>query len=33
MNWRTLILSLGMIGGSFLAIEFLASVLAQAASR
>ena len=33
MNWRTLFLGLGMLGGSFIAIEFLASVLTQAASR
>lgn len=33
MNWRTLLLSIVMLGGSFVAIELLASVLSQAASR
>jgi hypothetical protein len=33
MNWRTLLLGIGMLGGSFLLIEFLASVLTEVASR
>ncbi len=33
MNWRTLLLGICMLGGSFIAIELLASVLTQAASR
>jgi hypothetical protein len=33
MNWRTLLLSIFMLGGSFIAIELLASVLAEAGAR
>ena len=33
MNWRTLLLSIGMLGGSFIVIELLASVLTEVASR
>jgi hypothetical protein len=33
MNWRTLLLSIAMLGGSFALIELLASLLTQAASR
>ncbi len=33
MNWRTLLLGIGMIGGSFIVIELLASVLSGVASR
>lgn len=33
MNWRTLLLGIGLLGGSFLVIELLASVLAEVASR
>jgi hypothetical protein len=33
MNWRTLLISLGMLGGSFVVIELLANVLTQAATR
>ena len=33
MNWRTLLLGIALLGGSFLAIELLASVLAEVASR
>jgi hypothetical protein len=33
MNWRNLLLSLGMLGGSVVVIELLANVLTQAATR
>jgi hypothetical protein len=33
MSWRNLLLSLGMLGGSFVVIELLANVLTQAATR
>jgi hypothetical protein len=33
MNWRNLLLSLGMLGGSLAVIELLANVLTQAATR
>jgi hypothetical protein len=33
MNWRTLLLGIFMLGGSFLAIELLANVLAEVAAR
>ena len=33
MNWRTVLLSIGMLGGSLIAVELLASVLTEVASR
>jgi hypothetical protein len=33
MTWRTIFLSIAMLGGSFLAIGLLASVLAEVAAR
>ena len=33
MNWRTLLLSIGMLGGSVIVIELLANVLTEVASR
>ena len=33
MNWRTVLLSIGMLGGSIIIIELLANVLTEVASR
>jgi hypothetical protein len=33
MNWRTVLLSIGMLGGSIIVIELLANVLTEVASR
>jgi len=33
MDWRSILLSIGMLGGSLVAIELLASVLTEVASR
>jgi hypothetical protein len=33
MNWRTVLLGIGMLGGCFVVIELLASVLTEMASR
>jgi hypothetical protein len=33
MNWRTLLLSIGMLGGSVIVIELPASGLTEVASR
>ena len=33
MNWRTLLLTVAMLGGSLVVIELLASALTEAASR
>jgi hypothetical protein len=33
MNWRTILPTIGMLAGSFIMIELLASVLTEVASR
>jgi hypothetical protein len=33
MDWRSILLSIGMLGGSFVVIELLASVLTEEASQ
>jgi hypothetical protein len=33
MTWRTIFVSIGMLAGSFVVIELLASVLAEVAAR